>query len=122
MSRSTNDSRKKLLGAAIALGGLAASPQGELTIEQIVRAWQSPEYRQTLTAEQISQLPSNPAGEIQFELPQGEKGILIANTSGWGCEPSGWGCQTSGWGCETSGWGCETSGWGCSTQFESCMA
>lgn len=30
----------------------------------ILRAWKDTEYRQSLTAEQISALPANPAGEL----------------------------------------------------------
>ena len=46
------------------------------TIE-IVRAWKDEEYRDTLTAEQLDQLPENPAGIIEFGQPQLEDESLF---------------------------------------------
>ena len=34
--------------------------------EDIIRAWKNPEYRDSLTEEQRSQLPENPAGLIEL--------------------------------------------------------
>ncbi len=121
MKRS-NFSAKQIACAAIALGGLTASPQAQLTIEQIVRAWESPEYRQTLTQEQLAQLPENPAGEVKSEFSNSSESYEIASTSWQGCSTSWQGCSTSWQGCSTSWQGCSTSWQGCSTQFESCMA
>jgi mersacidin/lichenicidin family type 2 lantibiotic len=32
----------------------------------IIRAWKDPEYRASLTAEELALIPSNPAGEIEL--------------------------------------------------------
>jgi mersacidin/lichenicidin family type 2 lantibiotic len=94
----------------IALGGFGAislaKANHRLTPEQIVRAWESPEYRNTLTESQWSQLPANPAGEIERSEFSGNLVASGNGCSGNGC--SGNGC--SGNGC--SGNGC--SGNGCS--------
>jgi len=46
------------------------------TIE-IVKAWKDQDYRDTLTAEQLAQLPTNPAGVIEFGQPQLEDESLF---------------------------------------------
>jgi mersacidin/lichenicidin family type 2 lantibiotic len=38
-----------------------------LTVEQIVRAWQDPQYRNSLSSGERDALPVNPAGEILSE-------------------------------------------------------
>lgn len=35
-----------------------------MSVEQIIRAWTDAEYRSSLTSEQLSCLPPNPAGEL----------------------------------------------------------
>ena len=38
-----------------------------MTYEMIVQAWRDPEYRSSLTAEECSMLPANPAGLIELD-------------------------------------------------------
>ena len=70
--------------------------------EEIIKAWESPEFRASLTDAQWEALPENPAGSVENSEFSGD----LAQVSGNGC--SGNGC--SGNGC--SGNGC--SGDGCS--------
>ena len=49
---------------------------------EIVRAWKDQEYRDTLTAEQLAQLPQHPAGIIEFGLPQLEDESLFGPQEG----------------------------------------
>ena len=46
------------------------------TIE-IVKAWKDEEYRDTLTGEQLAQLPEHPSGIIEFAEPQLEDESLF---------------------------------------------
>ena len=98
--------RRSFLGwvgklGTLAVGAAALVPRPAMSSTQIVKAWEDPEYRNSLTERQWEQLPKNPAGEIENSEFSGD---LLA--SGNGC--SGNGC--SGNGC--SGNGC--SGNGCS--------
>jgi mersacidin/lichenicidin family type 2 lantibiotic len=52
-----------------------------MSVEKIVRAWEDPEYRRSLSAEELAGLPENPAGAI--ELTDAElSGVLGAVQSG----------------------------------------
>ena len=60
----------------------------------IIRAWKDKSYRDSLTAEQLANLPANPAGELnEAELaaisggcPSGRVTLMRANTCGYpGC-------------------------------------
>ena len=98
----TNRTRRGFLGKVMAaVGAVALFSRKSLSSEQIVRAWEDPEYRNSLTESQWNSLPENPAGTIENAEFSGD---LLA--SGNGC--SGNGC--SGNGC--SGNGC--SGNSCS--------
>jgi mersacidin/lichenicidin family type 2 lantibiotic len=44
----------------------------ELTQEMIIRAWKSPAYRASLSAEQQGALPQSPSGKAMTELSEGE--------------------------------------------------
>ena len=44
---------------------------------EVVRAWKDQEYRDTLTAEQLSELPQHPAGVIEFGTPELEDESLF---------------------------------------------
>jgi len=46
----------------------------------IVRAWKDPEYRKTLTADELASLPANPAGTS--ELTKEQLGDVAGGTSG----------------------------------------
>ena len=120
MGTNSGDKARKVLTAVVALQGLAASSPNVLTVEQIVRAWESPEYRETLTAEQLKQLPANPAGEIQFRIATDKQVDLIAGTQYAGCDTQYAGCDTQYAGCNTQYAGCDTQYAGCSTQYSTC--
>ncbi len=49
----------------------------------IVRAWKDEAYRQTLTTEQLSTLPANPAGEVEMS-----DNDLATISGGWDTPPS----------------------------------
>jgi mersacidin/lichenicidin family type 2 lantibiotic len=49
---------------------------------EIVRAWKDQEYRGTLSAEQLAQLPQHPAGIIEFGQPQLEDESLFGPQAG----------------------------------------
>jgi mersacidin/lichenicidin family type 2 lantibiotic len=44
---------------------------------EIVKAWKDEEYRDTLTTEQLAQLPQHPSGVIEFEQPKLEDESLF---------------------------------------------
>jgi mersacidin/lichenicidin family type 2 lantibiotic len=47
----------------------------------IVRAWKDPEYRKTLTPEELASLPENPAGKVELtgkDLDSVAGGVVIA--------------------------------------------
>ena len=48
----------------------------------VVKAWKDQEYRDSLTAEQLAQLPPHPAGLIEFGVPQLEDESLFGPTAG----------------------------------------
>jgi mersacidin/lichenicidin family type 2 lantibiotic len=56
-------------------------------IVDIIRAWEDPEYRKSLSPEQRAKLPANPVGEI--ELTEDELTAIMggddSNTSPQGC-------------------------------------
>ena len=73
----------KLLGI---IGVVAIVPRSSLSNEEIARAWEDPEFRNSLTEDQWNKLPQNPAGNIE----NGEfSGDLVAasgnNCSGNNC-------------------------------------
>jgi mersacidin/lichenicidin family type 2 lantibiotic len=44
-------------------------------VDKIIRAWEDPEYRNSLSAEELAALPGNPAGAI--ELSDAELGQVL---------------------------------------------
>ena len=48
-----------------------------MTTIEIVKAWKDAEYRDTLTAEKLAQLPEHPSGIIEFGQPQLEDESLF---------------------------------------------
>ena len=48
----------------------------------VVRAWKDENYRQSLSQEQLAQLPSNPAGET--ELADMDLQAIYGGGAGWG--------------------------------------
>ena len=83
--------RRKFLTHFLGLAGLGllgskASAKTELTKEEIVKAWQDPEFRNSLTEAQWDSLPSNPAGEIKGGEFKGNLQIASGNScSGNNC-------------------------------------
>jgi mersacidin/lichenicidin family type 2 lantibiotic len=120
---SKSETTKKVLTAIVAVNGLALTTGSavKLTAEQIVKAWESPEYRQTLTAEQMKQLPANPAGDLMIQTPENGKFELQANTQYNGCDTQYNGCNTQYNGCDTQYNGCDTQYNGCATQYGGCL-
>jgi len=49
---------------------------------EVVRAWKDQEYRDTLTAEQLAELPQHPAGVIEFGQPELDDESLFGPTAG----------------------------------------
>ena len=77
--------RRKLLGTlGSLLGAFLLLPQksNALTPKEIVRAWEDPEYRKSLTESQWNQLPENPAGKIENAEFSGD---LYTQVSGNNC-------------------------------------
>ncbi len=98
--------KDKLLLSTIAVGLMSLSPA------QIVRAWESPAYRRTLTKEQKEKIPVNPAGQLMMAGVAGDFASTTNNCSTDNC--SGNNCSTD----NCSGSNCSTnncSGNNCST-------
>jgi len=51
-----------------------------MTIANIIRAWEDPEYRKSLRAEELAMLPENPVGQI--ELTEDELSEVLGARSG----------------------------------------
>lgn len=58
----------------------------------IVRAWKDEEYRNSLTADQLAQLPPNPAGDAEAEIGEMSRQDLDEVSGGWLRPPLSWGC------------------------------
>jgi mersacidin/lichenicidin family type 2 lantibiotic len=46
-----------------------------MTVDRIIRAWEDPEFRKSLSAEELAALPEHPAGAI--ELTDAELGGVV---------------------------------------------
>lgn len=59
----------------------------DLSSHDIARAWQDPEFRQSLSIEQIAGLPANPAGDVQYTSRTGNTAnfVKLAFASGNDC-------------------------------------
>jgi len=69
---------------------MVSMPKGdfEMTIASIIRAWEDPEYRKSLSEEERTKLPANPVGQI--ELTEDElREVMGAAQSG-----NSFGCNT----------------------------
>src|SRR3990172_4242923 len=55
-----------VVGAALALPAVARAA-GQLSNEEIIRAWKEEDFRNSLTEEQRAQLPEHPAGAVEIE-------------------------------------------------------
>lgn len=77
-----------LLSTLAILSGLIHQAQAaHLTPQDIVRAWEDPEFRLTLSETQLALLPANPAGEIQYTPRAGNTMhfVTLANASTDNC-------------------------------------
>ncbi len=68
-----------LLGGAFTAKKVSASL--EMSPEDVARAWQDPEYRNTLSKKQWESMPANPAGEVR----EGQFKGNLAQISGNNC-------------------------------------
>ena len=103
------DRRKLLtrLASLVGLGVAASKVNAKLSTEEIVRAWQDPAFRNSLSKEQWEALPANPAGMVKSGEFKGDFQLASGNNcSGNNC--SGNNCS----GNNCSGNSC--SGNGCS--------
>ena len=75
------------------------------TIE-VAKAWKDEEYRDTLTAEQLAELPEHPAGVIEFGQPQLADEALFGVVGGR-CKFFTNGNQTQNKNCLTTGGRCK---------------
>ncbi len=82
--------------------------------QDVIRAWKDEQYRASLSAEELAQLPENPAGQIELDDATLHK-VMGASTFFWftaGC------CDTAV--CDTSPANCgsaQCTGWGCSGNY-----
>jgi mersacidin/lichenicidin family type 2 lantibiotic len=79
----------------------------------IVRVWKDESYRQSLSNEQLSQFPENPAGAIELTDTELESVFGGGGYEGWQNTGSNNSCHNNG--CGNNGWGnsgCHNNGWG----------
>ena len=55
-----------VVGAGLALPA-AARAAGQLSNEEIIRAWKDQDFRNSLTPEQLARLPEHPSGGIEIQ-------------------------------------------------------
>ncbi|MFA5957775.1 mersacidin/lichenicidin family type 2 lantibiotic [Hyphomicrobium sp.] len=79
-----------------------------LTKLQIIKAWESPEFRKTLTDEQLISLPANPAGGLNFGAAQNSVVKASEYTTDTGCGTYTSDCSTRDRGCTSFDYGCNT--------------
>jgi mersacidin/lichenicidin family type 2 lantibiotic len=83
--------RRKLLTRLAGLFGIGmaasqANAKGLLSAEEIVKAWQDPSFRNSLSKEQWDALPPNPAGEVRSGQFKGDLQMASGNNcSGNNC-------------------------------------
>lgn len=90
MSETLNNTKMILTAMAAVTGLMHQAESHHLTPAEIVRAWEDPEYRLTLSEEQRANLPANPAGDIQFTPRAGNTlhFVTLANASSDNCSSS----------------------------------
>ena len=119
---SKSDKIKLALTTIAAVNGLAFSmgPQLKLTAQEIAKAWESKEFRDTLSAEQLSSLPENPAGDFIIKMP--EKGHIeyIARSITDDCRSITDTCRSITDSCRSITDDCRSITDTCSTQFGVC--
>ena len=82
-----NSGRRRFLKTLAGVGAVLVFPRRSkaLTPEQIVRAWEDPEYRNSLTESQWNKLPPNPAGDVERSEFTGDLLASGNNCSGNNC-------------------------------------
>ena len=63
----------------------AARAAGQLSNDEIIRAWKDQAFRNSLTPEQLAQLPEHPAGAIEIQDQDLDETILRGPTRGRFC-------------------------------------
>ena len=73
-----------VVGAGLALPAVARAA-GQLSNQEIIRAWKDEAFRNSLTPEQLAQLPKHPAGQIEIEDQDLDETIVRGLTQGRRC-------------------------------------
>ena len=117
-----SEKAKIILTTIAAVNGLAFSmgPQLKLTAEQIALAWESKDFRSTLSAAQLSSLPENPAGDFIIKLRDKGDIQFMARSTSDDCRTTGDSCRSTSDDCRSTGDGCRSTSDSCSTQFGGC--
>ena len=56
-----------------------------MSVEQIVKAWKSPDFRSSLTEEEAATIPDNPAGAVAQELDETELALIAGGGGKYIC-------------------------------------
>lgn len=56
--------------------------------DEIVRAWEDPQFRASLTPEQLAELPANPSGASMDELGEDELSGIVGGAAAAAVKPS----------------------------------
>lgn len=67
-----------VIGAGVAASAVRAA--GQLSNEEIIRAWKDEAFRDSLTEDQRSQLPNHPSGQIEIDDKTLDETILAGRT------------------------------------------
>lgn len=110
-----NKKQKIILSSALTI-------LGTLSPDTIARAWRDPVYFASLSEEVRSQIPSNPAGDVQTDWRiDGNKDLTVMGTASNDCNTSSNLCNTSSNTCNTSSNDCNTST-SCNTMSSNCSS
>ena len=84
MMKSSPKSRRNFLTKMLGFLGVSSlvAKTSTLSAEEIVKAWEDPEFRNNLTDDQWNALPDNPAGEVEYSQ---FKGSITGQISGNNC-------------------------------------
>ena len=74
-----------VVGAGLTLP-TAVRAAGQLSNEEIIRAWKDKAFRNSLTPEQLAQLPEHPSGAIEIQAADRDEAAgFFPSTRGRGC-------------------------------------
>lgn len=119
MSVLTQSARRELVSRITSDGGRDLPNAIRPDSGMVVNAWQSPAYRNGLSAEQRAALPANPAGELQFVGAKRAPKYANEYTQDQSCSTYNSSCSTYSSSCSTYNSGCTTYNSGCPSV--SCM-